>query len=83
MADEADIANELIEERLAREETRARKAAAPEFDMNFDGVHCVECGSSVEAARLALKKVRCIECQRDFEKVRWAFNMRPREYDEE
>jgi RNA polymerase-binding transcription factor DksA len=31
----------------------------------FDGVHCIEddCGAEIPAARRALGKIRCIECQ--------------------
>ena len=81
--DDADIAQDLIERRLEAEERRARIAARPEFDMNFDGVHCVECGADMPEVRLKLGKCRCIECQKDFEKRKRAYDMRPREYDNE
>lgn len=41
----------------------ARAASAPEFHPDFDGVSCVDCGNDIPAGRLALKKVRCVECQ--------------------
>ena len=48
---------------------RARKANAPEFDPEFDGVHCIECDAEIPAARLKLHKIRCVDCQEELEKL--------------
>lgn len=42
----------------------------PESHPNFDGTHCVEedCGVQIPQARLAMGKVRCVDCQTLIEK---------------
>lgn len=30
---------------------------------DFDHLHCIDCDEEIHAARLALGKVRCIQCQ--------------------
>ena len=70
MADIADIAGEGIEACLADAERRARGKSAPERHPDFDGEHCVDCEESILAGRLALGKVRCVECQQVLEKRR-------------
>lgn len=42
---------------------RARQANAPQYHPDFDGEHCVACGEQIPIARLAMGKVRCVECQ--------------------
>jgi RNA polymerase-binding transcription factor DksA len=49
--------------------TAARAANAPQSHPNFDGEHCVDCGAVIPAARLALAKVRCVECQEAVDSV--------------
>lgn len=63
--DHADIAGDTIEVCLADAERRARGKSAPESHPDFDGSHCVEenCGIPIPKARLALGKVRCVDCQ--------------------
>lgn len=65
MGDIADRAGEAIEACQADAEARARGKSAPEHDPEFDGVHCVDedCGVEIPAARLALGKIRCVDCQ--------------------
>lgn len=41
----------------------ARRANAPETHPDFDGACCVDCGNDIPKARLALGKVRCVDCQ--------------------
>jgi RNA polymerase-binding transcription factor DksA len=41
----------------------ARRRTAPETSPDFDGVHCIDCGEKIMAARLKLGKIRCIDCQ--------------------
>lgn len=46
----------------------ASRRAAPESDPDFDGVHCIDGGERIPDARLALGKMRCVECQTALEK---------------
>ena len=52
-------------EQALRDDALARNNAAmvAESHPDFDGGHCVECGIEIPEGRLALKKVRCTECQ--------------------
>lgn len=68
--DHADIAGETIETCQADAERRARGKSAPETHPDFDGAHCVDCEEEIPPGRLALKKVRCVECQSLLEKRR-------------
>jgi hypothetical protein len=63
--DHADIAGNTIEVCQAEAERRARGKSGPEYHPDFDGMHCVEelCGLPIPPARLALGKIRCIDCQ--------------------
>ena len=65
MADIIDKAGDAVEACLADAERRARGKSAPESHPDFDGQHCVEesCGVEIPVGRLALGKVRCIDCQ--------------------
>jgi RNA polymerase-binding transcription factor DksA len=57
----AKLEQQEREAALARNE----KALAPQTHPDFDGVHCVEadCGEPIPPARLALGKIRCVDCQ--------------------
>lgn len=68
MADHADIAGETVDYCTAEAERRARGKSGPESHPDFDGSHCVDCEEDIPAKRLALKKVRCVECQARLEK---------------
>lgn len=48
-----------------RDRARQRLAAmnGPQTHPDFDGVHCVDCDVDIPAGRLALHKVRCVDCQ--------------------
>lgn len=41
----------------------AHNASKPETHPDFDGEHCLDCGSDIPLGRLALGKVRCVLCQ--------------------
>lgn len=79
MADIIDKANDAVEACLADAEARAVGKSRPEFDARFDGVHCVEdeCGIEIPAARLAMGKVRCVDCQMRREKMNRMRNFNP------
>lgn len=66
--DVADQAQDQIDAFNNQAVDRARKAAAPESHPEFDGEHCIECEIDIPPARLALGKVRCVECQQLHEK---------------
>lgn len=65
--DEADSAQHNQLRELAEVQRRALLANRPETHPDFDGKHCVECDVVIPRERLALKKVRCVHCQRDLE----------------
>ena len=65
LADNADAVNELW---TADAERRARGKSAPEYDPSFDGLNCVDCCEEIPSARLAMGRVRCVECQTIVEK---------------
>ena len=74
--DETDQAQWIQLQEQTSYQERARKANAPEYDPSFDGIHCIDCidnGIPPEKAvipqgRLALHKIRCIDCQTQYEK---------------
>lgn len=54
-----------------------RQQTQPEIHPDFDGKHCVgidegaeDCGVEIPDERLALGKVRCVDCQNRIEKSR-------------
>ena len=65
MADIADLAGEAIEACIEDAQRRALGRSAPETHPDFDGEHCIEpeCGVVIPTGRLALGRVRCVECQ--------------------
>ncbi|WP_303784074.1 TraR/DksA C4-type zinc finger protein [Azovibrio restrictus] len=70
LADEADRAS-AIEAAFNADALRdARLKAQPETHPDFDGKHCVECGEIIPKARLAMGRVRCVECQSVLERHR-------------
>ena len=48
----------------------ARRANKQEHHPDFDGETCVECGSDIPIARLAMGRVRCTRCQTTIEHKR-------------
>jgi phage/conjugal plasmid C-4 type zinc finger TraR family protein len=69
-ADESDRAS-AIEAAFNADALRdARRKTQPETHPDFDGKHCVECGEIIPKARLALGRVRCVECQSVLERHR-------------
>ena len=67
MPDLADNADSVVELWTADAERRARGKSAPESHPEFDGLNCVDCCEEIPSARLAMGKVRCVECQHDLE----------------
>lgn len=68
--DDADVAQHAQLREIAEVQQRARMANQPERDPSFDGRHCVECRCSIPPKRLALGKVRCVDCQEDLDRDR-------------
>ena len=68
LSDPLDQASE--QEAAFRELALAGIAAnvRPERHPDFDGEHCMSCGAEIEEGRLALHKIRCVECQTAIEK---------------
>lgn len=67
MPDLADNAAPITELWTADAERRARGKSAPESDPGFDGLNCVDCCEEIPSARLAMGKVRCVDCQATME----------------
>jgi RNA polymerase-binding transcription factor DksA len=65
--DEADAAQHLQLREQADIQRRALLLNRPESHPDFDGVHCVKCDVEIPPGRLALNKVRCVDCQQDLE----------------
>ena len=63
MADIIDIANAFQARLNSDAEFRARGKSAPETHPDFNGHNCVDCGEVIHPIRLAMGKVRCMECQ--------------------
>ena len=70
MADIADLASDRIEQHLADSLARQVGKSGPESHPDFDGENCVACDEAIPPARLALGKVRCVECQARLERWR-------------
>lgn len=43
---------------------QVRKALEPESDPDFESPWCIGCGNEIPPERLALKRIRCVHCQR-------------------
>lgn len=71
----------VMAERLAENERdagiAAARAALRETHPDFDGENCVACGNPVPPERLALEKVRCVECQTAVEGRQRLFGRHP------
>lgn len=65
--DDAQAYNELHQEVSLKNQALKN---LPETHPDFDGEHCVEahCGVRIPNGRLALRKVRCVDCQELLEK---------------
>lgn len=59
-------------EQLHRDAAIAAAQRPEKAHPEFDGKHCIEseCGDVIPAGRLALGKVRCVDCQAAKEKQR-------------
>jgi RNA polymerase-binding transcription factor DksA len=72
-ADDNDRASFIEEAARDAGLDRVRQAAKPEQQQNEDGSWPVtecQCGEPIEEGRLALGKIRCIECQTKLEQRR-------------
>ena len=70
MADFADIGTATTEVCQADALRRQLGKSAPDaFDPAFDGESCVDCADHIHSARLAMGRVRCVECQEWLDKT--------------
>jgi RNA polymerase-binding transcription factor DksA len=70
MADIVDAADPVTELWASDAERRQRGKSDPALQPGyegFDGLTCVDCAENIPAARLAMGRVRCIECQSTLE----------------
>jgi RNA polymerase-binding transcription factor DksA len=63
LTDESDRASAIEAQFNEDALEQARRKIAPETSPDFDGLHCIDCGEKIMAARLKLGKIRCIDCQ--------------------
>lgn len=65
--EQVDQANQIAEEFTAAHIHRIQQRNKPEQVQNPDGTwpinECIDCGDPIPEGRLALGKVRCIDCQ--------------------
>ena len=57
------VAQKSLENHINRSIHRAAILSAPQSSPNFNGCDCVRCGDPIPEKRLALGRIRCIECQ--------------------
>ena len=63
-----EIADELAASEREIGLSNARKALAPQHSDDFDGVHCIDCGTNIPEIRLLSRRIRCTECETIVEK---------------
>jgi len=69
-ADPNDLASrtEIAFTTEAIAEVRAR--LAPQHHVDFDGTHCLDCGTPIPRQRLATGRIRCAPCETVVEQIR-------------
>jgi RNA polymerase-binding transcription factor DksA len=65
--DEAEQAQWMQLREQADIAVRARALNAPETHPDFDGANCIDCDEAIPPARLALHRIRCVDCQSHLE----------------
>lgn len=65
LPDPMDHSAQTTEDLLNASVQTTRAKVAPEQHPDFDGKHCVDedCGIEIPAARLAMHRIRCVDCQ--------------------
>lgn len=70
--EQVDQANQIVEEFTASHIYRIQQRNKPEQVQNPDGswphTECIDCDEPIPEGRLALGKVRCIDCQEEKER---------------
>lgn len=70
MADEIDIANDLIDSEVSRALSKIRKHQAAS---SKGAKHCTECGEDIPSARQKLGFILCVPCAEEAERRRALF----------
>ena len=65
--DDGDQAQWIQLSEIAAIQKKSQLLNAPESHPDFDGKTCLDCEDEIPKERLALHKIRCIECQRVIE----------------
>ena len=68
--DEGDLASALELGFLAQTIARHQEKMKPETHPDFDGEHCIDCDIEIPEQRLAMHKIRCVDCQELLERKR-------------
>jgi len=80
MADDADHANEYLEEYINKQINRNRS------NKEFQLVHCIECGEEInELRRQKINTNMCVSCKEELEKIEKQYNFnsgRDEDYDD-
>lgn len=66
LMDDVQAYNEFYD-KLAFDAQKARSAR--ESHPDFDGEHCIDCEIEIPWQRLALNRIRCIDCQQHRERI--------------
>lgn len=70
MADEIDLANDLIDNEVSRALSRLRSSTPKSLS---GSKHCIECGDDIPAARQKLGFKLCVPCAEEFERKKNLF----------
>ncbi len=65
--DDAEIASAYEMEFISKALEKHKDSLKPETHPDFDGEHCLDCDVSIPAKRLAMGKIRCVDCQSELD----------------
>lgn len=68
-----ELADEIAEKQRSTGIDMIRQRLAEQTHPDFDGENCVECGDTMPALRLQLKRIRCTGCETALEKRKKMF----------
>lgn len=66
----SNLTQELTDNAIAEQRRRARPEQVQNADGSWPVTNCVDCEVEIPQARLALGKIRCVDCQGILERVR-------------
>ncbi len=69
VGDEVEMACQLEAQLNEQALLRHRAKLGPQSHPDFDGHHCVECGIDIPLARIAMYRIRCVDCESAIERL--------------